>query len=1318
MTPIAAGAGQEISLNLRQSDIQGYQRLGNNLQITLMDGRVVMLEDFFGATGENARLFISADGYLNEVDLVQGADGAVFATYGPTEQWGKWSPSDDLIFLDGTEVAVAGPAADEDVTMLGAGLLNGLGGLGLLGAGAAAAGAAVVFGGGDGGSAGNPRTPPTVDQDGVITIGGDDVTDGDQSIVISGTAEPGSEVVVTIGDQVLTTTSDEDGVWEVDFTGEHFPIDGEYPVDVVVTEDDGTITELDGPDVVIDLTPPDIAFDDGVESIGDFTNAADHVDGVEIGGTGEPGATVEVTVEGVTHTTTVAEDGSWGVVFTPEELPGGEYETGVTVVTTDGYGNSTTVTDTVIIDTVVNVGIDAGQAGGDDLINGAEQAAGVTLTGTADEGSTVVVTLAGVSHTVTAGADGTWSVDFASAEIPTGETEATVTAVATDVHGNSTSTETVIQIDTVNTVTFDAAGVEGDGMVNAAEHADGVTFSGTTQAGSTVVVTANGVSHTVTAGSDGTWSVDFASSELPTGETELTVDVSSTDAVGNVATTSGTVQIDTLNSVTFDADTVEGDGLVNAAEHADGVTFTGTTQPGSTVVVEANGVSHTVTANASGQWSVDFASGELPEGELDLPVNVTSTDPAGNEAATSGTVHIDTLNGVTFNASTVEGDGMVNAAERADGVTLTGTTDPGSSVSVQVNGATYAATVDAAGNWSLNLSPAQVPQGETSMLVNVTATDAVGNVSTTSGTVMVDTVNSVTLNTAGIEGDGIVNGVERADGVTLTGTTQPGSEVSVLVGGATYAATVDASGNWTLELAPGQVPEGETTMPVSVTSVDAAGNVATTNGSVEIDTYVRDFALTGTGGGVDGVVNDAESASGVTLTGTVEPGSSVVVDVAGVSYTATVAANGAWSVNLPASAIPDGDLSLPVTATATDAAGNTDVVTGSVEIDTIVENLGFTNMPLEGDNVVNGAERGDGVTVTGTVEVGSTVMVTLAGTTQAATVDASGNWTVTYPAGSIPEGEYDSSVQVDVVDSHGNTDSLTQAVRVDTFVNELTSTAPVEGDNVVNAEEAQDGFTLTGTVEAGSVVEVEFNGTTYSATVASNGAWSVDIPAAGIPVAEVTATALITATDAAGNTDSMTREIEIDTVLPEAPDVASYTRDHTGIRGISIETVQDDISLHHVHADGSITDIASDGTDIPLMGETIYGFTPTVPNGSHLVVSAEDAAGNLTSTYLVLDDTSTSVVDMANPNLGALNIETIDLQFAEDSQLTITEDQLLALSGNSDQVLIQGGGDDTVTAMGAVDTHTTQVIDGHTYATYTMGDSGTLLIEEHINVVI
>ena len=40
---LAGGAGNDISLNIGQSDLRGYDRAANDLLITLADGRVIVL---------------------------------------------------------------------------------------------------------------------------------------------------------------------------------------------------------------------------------------------------------------------------------------------------------------------------------------------------------------------------------------------------------------------------------------------------------------------------------------------------------------------------------------------------------------------------------------------------------------------------------------------------------------------------------------------------------------------------------------------------------------------------------------------------------------------------------------------------------------------------------------------------------------------------------------------------------------------------------------------------------------------------------------------------------------------------------------------------------------------------------------------------------------------------------------------------------------------------------------------------------------------------------------------------------------------------
>jgi len=61
------------------------------------------------------------------------------------------------------------------------------------------------------------------------------------------------------------------------------------------------------------------------------------------------------------------------------------------------------------------------------------------------------------------------------------------------------------------------------------------------------------------------------------------------------------LEVDTVAEVAVEADIVEADGVINAAEEGDGVVLTGTTQPGSTVVVTVDGQDYDATVT-DGTW--------------------------------------------------------------------------------------------------------------------------------------------------------------------------------------------------------------------------------------------------------------------------------------------------------------------------------------------------------------------------------------------------------------------------------------------------------------------------------------------------------------------------------------------------------------------------------------------------------------------------------------------------------------------------------------------------------------------------------------------
>ena len=863
---IQAGAGQEISLNLRQVDLSTQTREGSDLVITLTDGREITIDNYFNSAGSPNRLFISADGYLNEVAFVDTGAGELYAQFGPTEQWGKWSPSDDLIYLGRTELAAAG-YADNEVSLFPAPLL---GAAGLLGGGTAAAAAAVVGGaavigsggggsegddttdgggqggdGGGGGEGGEPdretvQDPYVNDPDLSTNIGGDN--SAPHTATVTGGGNPGDTVTVQLGDQQIETVIDMEGHFTCTFEGDNFPPDGTYETVVTVVTGDGEVV-LDGPGYVIDTTPPAVEVYSGTDSVGDFFNAVSFADGVTLTGHGEAGASILVTIAGIEQSTTVTADGTWSVTWASGTLEGGEYSTGVTIVSADAFGNTTTITDTVVIDTVALITIDTANVETDGIVNAVEREDGVTLTGTAQAGSTVVVSFGTGSHQATVDANGNWSADFAMSELPTGELEAEVTAVATDALGNSSTATGMVDIDTlVRDFAFTGTTGGADGVINSAEAAQSLVMTGTTEPGSSVMVSFGGTSQAATVAANGSWTVSFAASTIPSGEVTAVMTAVATDIAGNTDTITRDVEIDRDGGIlTISAAPVEGDDIVNEVEASDGVVLTGTSNANAVVTVTMNGVSKTVNADASGNWTANYSSADVAPGVYTAQITATTTDSAGNTLNASDSVEVDTrVDNLDVAANLVEGDGTINGAERLEGggVQVTGTTEIGSTaVVVTLNGVAVNAVVASNGTWTANYTSSQVNEGTYTATVSVQATDRAGNTATVSDVVNVDT-EVVPLNMDDGAGgrDSIVNVAEAATGIDLGGEVEIGSTVVVNFDGTNYTAVVDSAGNWSLTIPPSAIRVGEYNAAITVTATDAVGNVDTINDTLAVDT--------------------------------------------------------------------------------------------------------------------------------------------------------------------------------------------------------------------------------------------------------------------------------------------------------------------------------------------------------------------------------------------------------------------------------------------------------------------------------------------------
>lgn len=666
-------------------------------------------------------------------------------------------------------------------------------------------------------------------------------------------------------------------------------------------------------------------------------------------------------------------------------------------------------------------------------------------------------------------------------------------------------------------------------------------------------------------------------------------------------------------------------------------------------------------------------------------------------------------------------------------MTISGTGEPGATVVVEINGNTETTTVDPDGNWTVEFVGPTYP-GDGEHAVTVTVTDPDGEVTELTGPpIVIDTTPPALDLTSGVVSTSdLHNGAGVNAGTTIAGQGEPGATVDVTIQGVSHSTVVDQNGNWSVTFDKSELAMGEYTTAVTIVTTDSFGNSATYTDNVQIDTDINAGINANLSGG-DNTVNKIESTSDVAITGTADANSTITLNANGYTYTTTTDSNGSWTVNIPQGNLPTGETSVALNVTATDPAGNVTQTTGSLAIDTI-GHVDVKEEHIEADGVINHQELQDGnFAVTGTAEIGTTaVNVTIGSTTVAAIVQPDGSWRATFPSSVAGSGEKDLSVTATAVDAAGNTSISSGMFRVDTYVNTLNVTDDSTGaDNWVNASEMAGGLALSGKVEAGSqVVKVEHNGTLYNASVDPAGNWHVVIPSTDVSQGQFNYT--VHATDAAGNTRDLTASVMVDTEAPQGPVIyeegtrQSDTSSDVFLTRLFLQDTGDELDLYTIDQSGSVskplqTDLSVDSAWSNSGNDEIeirLANSERVLDGTTLVVTAQDQAGNTTGTLLAWDQTGSldfNMSDIANSNL---NVETIDLRLAKEADLTLTEADIKSLSENTDQVTVYGGTDDSVTIMGATKTGTYTDATGHNFDVYDIGDARVLVDEDIQNVVI
>ncbi|MEH7745522.1 Ig-like domain-containing protein, partial [Neobacillus drentensis] len=313
-------------------------------------------------------------------------------------------------------------------------------------------------------------------------------------------------------------------------------------------------------------------------------------------------------------------------------------------------------------------------------------------------------------------------------------------------------------------------------------------------------------------------------------------------------------------------------------------TITGQAEAGSTVEVKVNGsVIGTGTAGEDGRYEVTIPV-QLAGSEL----VIISTDKAGNVSEETAVVVKD---------ATAPAKPVVSPVSDRD-TTITCVTEAGSKIEVKVNGVVIGTgTAGQDGKYKVTIRSLKA-----GTVLFITATDTAGNVSEGTTLKVIDKTAPTVLT---------VNTVSDKS-KEVTGKTEAGATVSILIGTKVYAAKADT--NWNFKVI---IPVQKAGTKLIVTAKDASGNVSVAKSIIVID---KTPPVTPTVYTVSDLVK--------VVSGKVEVGAIVTVTIGTKKYIAKADAKCNYKVTIPVH-----KAGTKLIVTAKDAAGNVSMAKSVIVID-------------------------------------------------------------------------------------------------------------------------------------------------------------------------------------------------------------------------------------------------------------------------------------------------------------------------------------------------------------------------------------------------
>ncbi|WPN65636.1 Ig-like domain-containing protein [Pseudomonas sp. P9_32] len=1034
---------------------------------------------------------------------------------------------------------------------------------------------------------GKPTIDSVIDDAGETLVPDNGSTKNDRP-TLSGKGEVGALIeIYANGEKLGETHVDSDGTWS--FTPDQGIGDGEYVLTAVATDVAGNVgLPSDSFTITIETTAPAPSTIDAV-----IDHQGNSPSNVLSGGAADNEQPNFKNMNGIHHFADADMRQAFDISLDKKSV---NFTVGVTSM--------------VVKPIISHVNNGSGVGGSEVALGGVTNNTRPSISGTGPANSWITLYSDGVEiGQVWAGAGGVWSI---TPNYPLAEGHHDLTVTATDGKGNVSDPSDAFSFTLDTTPVKDAQwelSLE-NGTITAERSP---TFSGKTEANSTVIIYNKGVEFArVAVDEKGNWTFT-PDSELADGKYSFTTAV--VDQAGNIGPKSDAIgfavngdSVPVITHVSGSAGEVAQDGITNSPHPV----LSGTGPANSWIALYSNGVEiGQAWAGSNGVWSITVQH-PLAEGHNDI--TVVATDGMGNVSAPSDAFSL-TLDTTPPSDSQWEAS-LENGAITAERLpTFSGKAEANSTVIIYNKGVEFArVAVDEKGNWTFT-PDSELADGKYSFTTAVV--DQAGNIGPKSDAIGF-AVNGASVpaitHVSGSAGEVAQDGITNTPHPVLSGTGPANSWIAVYSNGVEIGqAWAGSNGVWSITV---QHPLAEGHNDITVVATDGMGNVSAPSDAFSLTLDTTPPSDSQWEASLENGTITAERSP--TFSGKTEANSTVILYNKGVEFArVAVDEKGNWTFT-PNSPLVDGQYSF--TMVVVDQAGNTGPKSDAIGFavsDTPAPTI--TNVSsAAGDVALDGVTNGTRPTLSGTGKANSWITLYNDGVEIGKTwAGVGGVWSFT-PSSPLAEGDY--SITVVATDGLGNVSTPS-----DVFSFTLDTTPPSDSQWELSLENgaitAERLPTFSGKAEANSTVIIYNKGVEFArVTVDDQGNWTFT---PDLPLVDGQYSFTTVVVDQAGNTS------------PESDAIGFTVDGSTAIDKPVISEVRDDSGASEVGLDGFtnnprpvISGTAEAGAIVTLYnhGQVIgtvkadangqWSFTPTadlVEGQNSLTATATDDAGNISA---------------------------------------------------------------------------------------------------------